>query len=156
MNEKRGSLGLYCVDLFPSEPLDDEQEAENEGPGKYICHFDFEGVATDNLREVQRIIESDHDFVCIRKRRNAEFFSSFGMGVQSYIDGDWINAQGSLFTARDIQPSDGPTKFLIEYLEQHKNLCPEQWKGVRDIDKLLDGPDKEMSDQEEDENALDQ
>ena len=74
-------------------------------------------MATDNLREVQRIIETDHDFVCIRKRRNAEFFSSFGMAVQSYIDGDWINAQGSLFTARDIQPSDGPTKFLIEYLD---------------------------------------
>ena len=24
MNEKRSSLGLYCVDLFPSDPLDDE------------------------------------------------------------------------------------------------------------------------------------
>lgn len=32
------------------------------------------------------------------------------------------------------QSSDGPLVWMNEYLEQHKNLAPDNWKGFRDLD----------------------
>jgi hypothetical protein len=29
---------------------------------------------------------------------------------------------------------DGPTKWMSAYIEKHKMLPPDDWKGVRDID----------------------
>lgn len=33
-----------------------------------------------------------------------------------------------------IQNTDGPLEWMNEYLEQHKNLAPDNWKGYRDLD----------------------
>jgi len=44
----------------------------------------------------------------------------------------------------NVAPTDGPSKFLFNYLEKQKLIVPDLWKGVRDIDKKLDPPVIEM------------
>ena len=36
---------------------------------------------------------------------------------------------------------DGPTKWMIEYLEGHRNSAPESWEGMRDLDMKKKMPD---------------
>jgi len=37
--------------------------------------------------------------------------------------------------AQQINFSDGPCKFLQNYLEEYKNLAPEHWANCRNIDE---------------------
>lgn len=39
-----------------------------------------------------------------------------------------------------IQNTDGPLEWMNEYLEQHKNLAPDNWKGYRDLDMRQQAP----------------
>jgi len=41
---------VFCVDVFPSEPLDDEQKVEEEVPnGRFIKHFEYDAVDPSTL-----------------------------------------------------------------------------------------------------------
>ena len=64
-------------------------------------------------------------------------------GLDSYIDGDWVNATSNLQNAKMIMPFDGPLCWLSDYLDSRKNLAPEDWKGVRDLDQKHNVPELE-------------
>ena len=44
-----------------------------------------------------------------------------------------------------INPLDGALRWMIEFLESHKNLAPENWKGMRDLDMKPQVPDFGMT-----------
>lgn len=46
-------------------------------------------------------------------------------------------------------PFDGPSKWLLNYLEKNKVLPPEDWNGVRDIDKKMDPPTLDFNKEED-------
>ena len=79
----------------------------------------------------------------------------FEKGMNSYIDGDWVNAQGNFNSAFMLKPLDSPTVFLQEYMDSMKNLAPEDWKGVRDLDKKQQIPEIENKITEMNGNAAD-
>lgn len=35
---------------------------------------------------------------------------------------------------------DGPTKWMLQFIEKHKQNPPDEWKGVRDIDAKQEPP----------------
>ena len=43
-----------------------------------------------------------------------------------------------------LKPSDGPLKWMTEFLESQKNMAPEGWPGFRDLDKKQESPDFNM------------
>jgi hypothetical protein len=47
--------------------------------------------------------------------------------------------------------NDGPSKWLMSYLEKNKMMAPEDWRGVRDIDKKLEPPMIDFMNKDEDE-----
>ena len=49
-----------------------------------------------------------------------------------------------------IVPHDGPSKWLLNYLEKNKVLPPEDWFGVRDIDRKADPPSLDFRDRDDD------
>lgn len=126
--------------MFPSEPLDEEQQAKTEEEkaqnGNFIKHYEFENVepASLNLRGVQHIFEIDHDFVSNKKQQKFELMSIFQKAFENYIEGDWVNAYANLTQVQLMNSYDGPTKWMIEYMESLKNIPPENWQGFRDID----------------------
>ena len=85
-------------------------------------------------RGMQYIYEMDHDFVCISRHHKADFEEFFQKALDNYIDGDWVNAQSNLASCMMITPQDGPMTWMSEFMESQKNLAPETWKGVRDLD----------------------
>jgi hypothetical protein len=40
----------------------------------------------------------------------------------------------------EIHNDDGPSLAMSEYMEKHKNECPDEWIGVRDIDEKPPAP----------------
>lgn len=100
----------------------------------------------------------DHDFVGIARHYKPEFLDCFTKARESYTDGDWINANTALTMAAQYVPNDGPTLWMMQYLQKHKLQPPENWKGVRDIDEKLEPPpidyvnnaNDDMDDSEED------
>ena len=90
---------------------------------------------------MQHIYETDHDFVSIHRQQNEDFKFTFKKAFENYIDGDWVNAASHLGTASLQSPRDGPVRWLIKYLEGNKNLCPEGWKGYRDLDQKQQAPE---------------
>lgn len=89
---------------------------------------------------VEHVLQYDHDVVTIRNQTKNDFLDAFDKGRESYVSGDWINAQTALNMALAIQPFDGPSKWLLNYLEKNKVLPPEDWNGIRDIDRKMDAP----------------
>lgn len=87
----------------------------------------------------------DHDLNSIRRhqRQKSDFYDFFQKAVDNYIDGDWVNSQANLMSAKMIIPFDGPLCWLSEFMEQRKNLPPEEWKGVRDLDLKQSVPEME-------------
>lgn len=82
----------------------------------------------------------DHDFVCIARHYKPEFLDCFTKARESFADGDWINANTALQMAAQYVPNDGPTQWMMGYLQKHKLQPGEDWKGVRDLDEKLEPP----------------
>ena len=90
---------IYCADIFPSDPLDEEQKPEDEIPnGRFIQHIDFEHQDTSEIMKkgILHVYELDHDFVCIQRSQKADFLDLFEKGLENYIMGDWVNAVQNL------------------------------------------------------------
>ena len=61
---------IYCFDMFPSDPLEDEQISEDDLPnGSFIRHMDFENQDTSFMMQQGKgyVYELDHDFLCIKR-----------------------------------------------------------------------------------------
>ena len=71
MAETRGQMKeIYCFDMFPSEPLEEEQKSKDDiMNGKFIQHMDFENQDTSFMMKqgIGYIYELDHDFYGIRR-----------------------------------------------------------------------------------------
>ena len=71
MEESKGQKKeIFCLDMFPSEPLEDEQKSEDDIPnGKFIRHMDFEGQDISYMMQkgIQYVYDLDHDFICIKR-----------------------------------------------------------------------------------------
>ena len=80
--------------------------------------------------------ELDHDFHSIKRQQKSktEFYDLFQKAIDNYIDGDWVNAQSNLASAVLLKPHDGPLTWMQEFMDNQKNLAPEDWSGIRDLD----------------------
>ena len=153
MTETRGQMKeIYCFDMFPSEPLEEEQKTKDDiMNGKFIQHMDFENQDISFMMKqgIGYIYELDHDFYGIRRQQKADFVDFFSKAVDNYIDGDWVNASANLSHAVILNPHDGPMRWLTEYMESLKNLAPEDWKGMRDLDKKQEIPEQDYGNKNE-------
>jgi hypothetical protein len=78
--------------------------------------------------------------VCTGRHYKPEFLECFQKARESLYDGDWINAQSGLKNAMIFVQNDGPTNWMLSYLEKHKMQPPDDWKGIRDIDAKQEPP----------------
>ena len=76
--------------------------------------------------------ERDADLIQLRHLVNDSFRVTWSGGIQAYIDGDWSEAIRVFTQTLDISKgSDGPSKFLINLMNEHGGRAPADWKGYR-------------------------
>ena len=100
MIETHGQMKeIYSFDMFPSDLLEEHQKSEDEIPnGRFIKHLDFENQDISHMQAqgISYVYDTDHDFVCIKRQHKTEFYDFFQKALDSYCDGDWINASSNL------------------------------------------------------------
>lgn len=81
----------------------------------------------------QQVWTEDSDIVELRHRVNDNFRLVWEQGVAAYIKGDWQRAK-EVFqeTLRMSQNKDGPSKFLLEVIDENGGTAPTDWAGYRD------------------------
>jgi len=78
----------------------------------------------------------DPDLVDLRHRVNENFRKVFHEGIKAYVDGDWETAKTKFNRTTTLSlnngPPDGPSKFLLDFMEGYGGVAPSDWKGCRD------------------------
>ncbi|KAJ1431462.1 hypothetical protein B484DRAFT_430248 [Ochromonadaceae sp. CCMP2298] len=81
----------------------------------------------------QTIWVTDPEVVELRHKVNDAFRALWEQGIHAYIKGDWRKAK-DIFqeTYRQSKKKDGPSKFLMEIIDENKGMAPQEWPGYRD------------------------
>ena len=81
----------------------------------------------------EMIWEDDSDLVQLRHLVNDDMRKKWATGMTAYIGGDWPLAK-SIFTETKAMGggNDGPSKFLLEFINSHNGVAPSDWHGYRD------------------------
>ena len=111
--------------------------------GSFVKYYEFEALEPDQYltKNLEHIFAYDHDFRSTQNQRKPEFFDFFKKAFDNYIDGDWINATSHCLGALKEQSNDGPSKWMSEFLDKHKNLAPDDWNRCRNIDEKEKAPE---------------
>jgi len=137
---RRASIGAAARMALTAEDIAAEaeakrlkQETENalkkEDAKKYI-------TPTITLKEYHEDCwRGDPDLVDLRHRVNEKFRSTFHLGVEAYIRGDWHKAKDTFEHTKKLSLNtgapDGPSAFLLDYMASFEDKCPHDWEGYR-------------------------
>jgi class 3 adenylate cyclase len=127
-------IGIYTYDCLQDQ-LFRSKRRHKRSTATEVKETDF----YDNTADLMEVFEKDYDLVTLRKHITAEFSSSFKLGVDTYLQGDWPEARKHLEAANELMaqvPSkagDGPSLTLLRYMEAHGWQAPSSWKGFRPL-----------------------
>ena len=65
------------------------------------------------------------------------FLANHKAGLAAYLEGNWGEARTKLETALRCHHTgeDGPTQFVLEFMQSHNFKPPEDWNGCRRLNK---------------------
>lgn len=95
---------------------------------------------TGEMTEIEKVFVMDHDFLCLKRHReaegNEELEQHYQRGLDSYIQGDWVQAQMSWKRCEELDPFklDGAVVHMLKLMESKKAQAPDDWKGGYDWD----------------------
>ena len=130
-------LDLYTIDLnlniSPQKEKNiiiasnkEKKSIFNEKKMKLEAMIDEYGAVTPIILEKESYME-------LIRQRSFEFNDSWKNGIECYKSGDWKNANMYFQTCSKVDPKDGPTKILLDYIRNRKLKAPVGWKGVREL-----------------------
>ena len=76
------------------------------------------------------LFKNDADFIDLRSDFSKEFQKQFAEGYQNYKKGMWKDAK-TIFEKCVKQRNDGPSKTLLEFMEETNFVAPSDWDGYR-------------------------
>jgi hypothetical protein len=80
----------------------------------------------------QSVWENDEEIVELRRQVNDSFRQLWNDGFAAFIKGDWQKARDIFHeTMKLSEGQDGPSKFLIEVIDEHGGTAPQDWNGYR-------------------------
>lgn len=79
-------------------------------------------------------INTDHDFLELRKHVDPKFEALFEKTYKAYLGGDWESAGRDAATLVEMCPDDGPSLSLNRTINiRHGGKTPKNWVGVREL-----------------------
>jgi len=109
--------------------LETENALKQEDEKKYI-------TPTIEMKEYHEDCwRGDPDLVDLRHRVNEKFRSTFHLGIEAYIAGDWRKAIETFEHTKKLSlnsgAADGPSQFLLGFMEETDGKPPPDWAGYR-------------------------
>ena len=79
-------------------------------------------------------INTDSDFLELRKTVDPKFEALFVKCYQAYLKGDWESAGRDAAQLVIMRPDDGPSISLNKTINiRHERKAPKKWVGVREL-----------------------
>ena len=130
-------LDLYTIDLNLNVTPQKESKiliVSNKEKKNIFAEkkMQLEGVI-EEYGAVTPIVLDKESYRELIKERSMDFNDSWKKGIESYKSGDWKMANMYFQTCSRIDPDDGPTKILLNYIRARKLVPPSDWKGVREL-----------------------
>lgn len=130
---RRGSV-IQLLQLpmsMPSQtPIDEEADEENEIEAREQRRKIAPNIVMPKY--TQDVWTKDEDIVLLRHKVNDSFRALWENGIAAYIKGDWQKARDIFHeTMRLSKNKDGPSKFLMEIIDEHGGTAPHEWPGYR-------------------------
>ena len=123
-------LPLHITPPVVHESID-EEEKEEEDEEKRLQKA-REAPTLVVAKYTQEVWTKDEDIVELRHRVNDSFRALWENGISAYIKGDWQKARDIFHeTMRLSKKKDGPSKFLMEIIDEHGGTAPHEWPGYR-------------------------
>lgn len=79
------------------------------------------------------IYSKDNDFKELRRHYDKYFNRKFNEAYKKYISGDWATAEDLFSQCLKMNPNDGPTITLKNYIEELNGTPPQKWAGFREL-----------------------
>ena len=119
-------IRIYTVDI------------NNDMKVKYEESNKFHHIALKekvNFSKLKNILKkpSFNQLLNVKRSNPEEFKRNFSEGITNYLNGSWKNAAYNLHLCNNIDNNDGPTKFLLGFMNKYSNLAPESWQGYREL-----------------------
>jgi class 3 adenylate cyclase len=84
----------------------------------------------------------DSDLMLLRMHIDDKCRSAWDEGMEEFLRGNWPSAVVNFKHVLDrLDGNDGPSKFLIKYIEAYDFVCPADWSGYRDLCSRSDEPE---------------
>jgi len=122
-------IGIFTYDCLQDQIFSPSEKDDPDTDGKFMSSSD----------DAADVFEEDTDLVQLRRHITEDFTAKFFRAVEKYLAGDWPEAKILLkecddyMTKQDGMEGDGPSRTLINYIEEHHNKAPESWKGFRPL-----------------------
>lgn len=79
-------------------------------------------------------INSDSDYLELRKNYNQDFEDLYKITYDAYLKGDWASAGPNAAKLVTQRPGDGPSYCLNKTInERYGGRAPDNWVGVREL-----------------------
>lgn len=135
-------LDIYTIDLRLDQIELTEQDRQRETVTKTykkrLAHVKIKDHVEDKVIKGAKntLFLEDPDLEGLLSR-NFEFRKNFRNSIDFYILGAWDSAKPFLKKALELEPEDGPSKFLWNFMEAHNFEKPASWRGFRASSKIL-------------------
>lgn len=79
----------------------------------------------------KRIFQNDKDISLLTSGIEPNLVKNFRNGYDEFTYGNWDHAKKNFDEVLNIDPKDGPSLFLLEYMKKFSYKAPNWWKGHR-------------------------
>lgn len=94
----------------------------------------YKQAAMSSQIQVSEKFELDEDIKLLRSPFTKEFNDTFKKGFECYIKGRWTEAAEILCTIEgNLIEHDFPTKAILSFMREYKNIAPKDWEGFRKL-----------------------
>ena len=134
MNEVKDPITIYTFD-FMREVLKD---TEDHIPGDVIV-LD-ESLNIENFKKnIGYMFEIDADIKNFHEGAD-KLIRLYLDAIEEYLAGSWDLSKGLFKELLQTYPLDGPTNYILKFMERYTNGVPEGWAGYRNIDDEIEEP----------------
>ncbi|CAD8181513.1 unnamed protein product [Paramecium octaurelia] len=121
-------------DIFDISRMNPREQKQFRVINRYKRNLLIKSVEDDKI-QIAELFEKDEDLITAREPYHQEFYDTWISGFNSYIRGEWDEAQKIFMKTLTMIPEhkDGPSNTLLEVIHSSGGRAPYDWKGFREL-----------------------
>ncbi|CAD8157087.1 unnamed protein product [Paramecium octaurelia] len=121
-------------DIFDISRMKPREQKQFRVVNRYKRNLLIKSVEDDKI-QLATLFEKDEDLIAARELYTQEFYDTWISGFNSYIRGEWDEAQKIFMKTLTMIPEhkDGPSNTLLEVINSAGGRAPYDWKGFREL-----------------------